>query len=110
MLHLAAGSTKNKGFTKAKNVSNFFIIEPERPNLLQYIFSLGESLVWIVVGVVEAILTFITRQMFGYKRQRNIDIFAAVPLEAQEGNKYILTLIMKAIVSCFLKILLKSFS
>ena len=57
----------------------------------------------MMVGVVEAILTLLTRQMFGYKRQRNIDIFTAVPLEAREGNKYILTLIMKAIVSCFLK-------
>ena len=54
-------------------------------------------------GSGSKVLTFLTRQMFGYKRQRNIDIFTAVPLEAREGNKYILTLIMKAIVSCFLK-------
>ena len=57
LLHSAAESTKAEGFTKAKNVYfTIFILEPERPNLLQYIFSLGgeKRLVWIVVVVVEA--------------------------------------------------------
>ena len=94
-----------RGSPRPKMYFTSFIFEPERPNLLQYIFSLGGEtrLVWTVVGVVEAILTFLTRQMFEYKRQRNNSISTAVPSEAQEGNKYILTLIMKAIVSCFLK-------
>ena len=79
-----------RGSPRPKMYFTIFILEPENPNLLQYIFSLGgeKRLVWTVVGVVEAILTFLTRQMFGYKRQRNIDIFTAVPSESQEGNKY----------------------